>query len=103
MPTLLNATEFLQQPALFHYQDILKGNQSIEVSRGELAFTYCQVPFIYKLGEKNSTTVEYRNGNSITRDNHNIGAVEAEALFERTGEISCIKMTIESSLIRDEG
>ncbi len=103
VPSLLNTSEFLKEPALFHYQDVLTGNQSLEISEGELAFTYCQVPFVYQLGDKNVTTVEYRNGNSITRNNLNIGVLEAAALFERTGEVTCIRMTIECSLIRNEG
>jgi hypothetical protein len=50
-PTLLRPQEFLREPGEFRYLDVDGAWQAIEVPAGGLAFTWCQVPVVYRLAK----------------------------------------------------
>jgi hypothetical protein len=89
-PRLLRKEEFLRKPKTFEYRDIDKQVKRIELEKGALAFTYCQVPIIYALAEKEGLSVETKEGEVIKFDTLSLNKKLSHKIFGRTGEINQI-------------
>ncbi|MDN3642277.1 hypothetical protein QWY87_06170 [Lutimonas halocynthiae] len=89
-PRLLRKDEFLKEPMTFSYLNIDKELKEIEVDKNSLCFTYCQIPVVYKLSEKEALKVEFNRGPSLEFTDLNIDFDTSKKVFKRTGEISQI-------------
>jgi len=90
-PSLFNRNEVQQQMETFSYFD-LKGNQkSVELSSGQIGFTFCQVPVIYTFGSKNSTSAFFKNGEIKHFGNNETDESTSAAIFSRSGEVERIE------------
>jgi hypothetical protein len=68
------------------------------LEKGELGFTLCGTPVIYRLGKSASTLVELSGGEEITLSRP--GMLDKELsihLFNRTGHIKCIRVEFPGS------
>jgi hypothetical protein len=93
-PRLLQRRELLEAPDTFRYLALDGTFRTLPLARGELAFTYCQVPIVYRLGECPSLSV-VREGRTLMLDGTDALGVDMSAeLFARSGAISLIKVTI---------
>ncbi len=86
-PGLLRKTEFLRSGAAFEYLSIQKEMTSINLTANTLAFTYCQVPFVYHIAEQNSVRITNANGILSEAKGLEINAFESNEIFNRTGLI----------------
>lgn len=94
-PTFLNEQEWLSESASFEYLDMVDGFKTLEVSIGELAFTYCQVPVVYRRSAQPGVTVYWRNGQETHRtDSCALDAESSQHLFERSREIERIHVEV---------
>lgn len=93
-PRLLRRDEFLKEPKTFKYVNIYKELKQIELEKGSLCFTYCQIPIIYKLSENESLKVQFDQDRVLEFNNLNIDAQTSNKVFKRTGEISQIIVSI---------
>jgi hypothetical protein len=102
-PVLLRKQEFLSQPIPFRYLDTGGNWQVINVEANQLAFTWCQVPIIYKLNQTNQAkvTLFYNESDSHQIDGLTVDANTAIALFERTGQLKMIVVEFDSSMLFD--
>ncbi len=97
-PGLLRAREFIAEPEPFRFLDVDGQWQELTVPGGGLAFTWCQVPLVYRLDESAVPTV------AVTRDNGERQALPALALppevaqqiFQRSGRIRKIELVLTS-------
>ncbi|MCP4312264.1 MAG: hypothetical protein GY790_13445 [Bacteroidetes bacterium] len=92
-PLLLQEQEYLQSG----YDWQLNG-RVIRLEEGELGFTLCGTPVIYRLGKSASTLVELSGGEEITLSHP--GMLDKELsfhLFNRTGHIKCIRVEFPGS------
>jgi len=89
-PRLLRKIEFLTKPKTFTYTDINKKTKSLELEKDSLCFTYCQVPIIYKNGDKNEIKVVFNNKSVVTFNALKTDMETSKKLFNRTGEINHI-------------
>jgi hypothetical protein len=66
----------------------VNGN-TIELSLEEksLCFTYCQVPVLYKLADKNTIEVVMKTGAVSNYDSLSLDVPMSQKVFGRTGEI----------------
>ncbi len=87
---LLRKDEFLKKPMTFEYIAISGQVKQIALIVGSLAFTYCQVPIIYKLNEKTGLKVEFSNQEDLESDSLSIDADISRKIFKRTEEIDQI-------------
>lgn len=94
---LLRKNEFLKKATIFNYVAINKGEEQIELEKDSLCFTYCQVPVIYKLSEKEGLIVLFTNGQILNSENAILDTSISKKMFERTGEISQIIVLIKST------
>ena len=93
-PRLLRKEEFLKDTKTFTYTDVNKKVKEIELEKGSLCFTYCQIPIIYKLADKEGLKVEFKGGSNLEYDHLNLDSQTSKKVFERTGDINQIIVSI---------
>jgi len=93
-PQLLRVREFLKEPKFFKYTNIKKEVKEIELEKNSLCFTYCQVPVIYNLANKNSIQVIYSEDKAVEFDGLSLNSEISKQIFGRTGEVSKILVSI---------
>lgn len=89
-PSLLRSCEFLDQDLPFRYLDVFNQWQSLDVPRNALAFTWCQLPVLYQLHEKQSQpklTILWRDGQSESFMQSHLDTAQSAELFKRSGKI----------------
>ncbi len=99
-PFLLRIGEFLKEPATFEYVDIKQNRRSISLIKNTLAFTYCQVPVIYNVSDKDCVEVQYLDGDSNIQTGLELSENISKHLFKRTGEIQSIKVDINKTHLK---
>jgi hypothetical protein len=98
-PALLRAKEFAGRPGQFRYLDVQGNWQDIAVPANSLAFTWCQVPVVYSLddGSKPSLKIARNDGSQETMDALALSSGDSKALFERSGRVQSLHVTLNSS------
>jgi hypothetical protein len=86
-PLLLRPNEFLSAPEAFEYVAVDGTQQSLELDRGNLAFTYCQVPIVYRLAEHESVTLYGSDGSTRKLEETVLDRETSHEIFRRTGRI----------------
>jgi len=95
-PRLLRAKEFLSEASTFYYTDINKKSKTVPLEKNTLCFTYCQVPIIYKISDRNEIIVDYNNSTSKVFKGLEIDIETSTKLFDRTGEINTIIVSLKN-------
>jgi hypothetical protein len=93
-PALLRREEFLSEPANFHYYDLTGSARRLRLQPGSLAYTYCQVPVIYRLGRQNGLCIFFNGKPTILCKELRLDAVTSQFIFNRTGRVSRIVVTL---------
>ncbi|MDN3621291.1 hypothetical protein QWY81_17625 [Polaribacter undariae] len=93
-PRLLRVSEFVETPKTFKYNAINKEAKLIDLEKGSLCFTYCQVPVIYKNTGKESVTIFFVNGEQENSESLTLNSAISKMMFERTGEIDRIEVSV---------
>jgi hypothetical protein len=86
-PRLLRNREFLNSKEIFKYTDVTNQVKEIELEKGSLCFTYCQIPIIYKLSTENQIKVMFNNGESLNFESLRLNKEQSQNIFSRTGKI----------------
>ncbi|ELB2110077.1 hypothetical protein QNZ63_004240 [Vibrio parahaemolyticus] len=102
-PRLLHRHEFLTESASFSCQNVAGQTQSYVIEKDQLAFTLCQVPFVYQL-----VASDIQAGVTLTKSNGKHRVVEglmlskelSNHIFARSGEIEKVVVSIPASLLR---
>jgi hypothetical protein len=85
-PLLLRKSEFLQRGAIFATFNVRAEPIEILLEPGTLAFTYCQVPVIYHLGENPRIALTLLDGSTIVTTDP-LSRESSAAIFRRSGAI----------------
>lgn len=93
-PRLLKITEFLDDKKTFEYVSVDNQNKELEVLSNEMCFTYCQVPIIYKLSDKECVEVNYNNSEIVTIQGLVLNSSISSEFFNRTNKINYLKVSI---------
>tara|TARA_B110000046_G_scaffold21858_1_gene20541 strand:- start:839 stop:4297 length:3459 start_codon:yes stop_codon:yes gene_type:complete len=93
-PTLLRVSEFVKTPKIFNYTAISKEEKAIPLAEGSLCFTYCQVPIVYSLSNKNCIEVVFNENSKVAFDSLSLDEVTSTEVFNRTNKINHIKVSI---------
>ena len=96
-PFMLRDDEFLTNPQSFEYIDLNKEKHKIELEKGTLGFTYCQVPIVYKKAMSSKIEVHYNDGTRRVIEGNQLDLTVSRMIFKRTHEIH--KLVV--CLIRD--
>ena len=93
-PNLLDKNQFLQQDETVTFIDFSNQPYKVNLEKGSLAFTVCQVPVIYKMGNSNEVEVKYQNDQIETFSSLKLNHELSQNIFERTGEIILVTVTL---------
>lgn len=99
-PCLLRKTEFLSETRSFDYINIEGNNKSISLEPNSLGFTYCQVPIIYNIKEKNALEIIFSDGSTKQFNSLEIDKEISELIFKRSGKVTQINVHIEKSQLK---
>ncbi len=93
-PRLLKRSEFLKEAKTFTYRNVNSEKIALNIAQNQLAFTYCQVPIIYSLSDKNSIEVVFNDDKKVGFDSLMLDKETSTKMFDRTNEINHIKVSI---------
>ncbi len=95
VPTLLRREELLSNPQTFSYIDVNGKQKNLSLPPASLAFTFCQIPVIYVLGERTKIEVTFTDGRVVTVDDRCLDTANTQLILDRDGQIEKLCVTIE--------
>jgi hypothetical protein len=96
-PALLRPSEFLTEPADFGYIDVAGALRRLRLPAGSLAFSYGQVPILYRVGPQPGLAVRMVAGACERSDGLTLSAGTSRSIFARDGHVRCITVTLPRS------
>jgi hypothetical protein len=99
-PKFLRKSEFLQDEKSVDFYSIDGVNKSITLYKNTLAFTFCQVPIIYKIDSKEQIVIHFTNGTTASINSHDLSFELSQEVFLRTNKIAQIMVSIKEEDIR---
>tara|TARA_R110002049_G_scaffold168670_3_gene335229 strand:- start:1 stop:3462 length:3462 start_codon:yes stop_codon:yes gene_type:complete len=93
-PGLLRTNEFLKAPKTFRFFDVNMEEQSIALKANSLGFTYCQVPIVYKISDKESLQIVFNNGKQNGSESLKLDGNTSKSIFERKGDVVQINVSL---------
>lgn len=100
-PVLLKRDEFLEERGEFSYYDLDGEKRSIDLPEGSLAFTFCQVPVIYRVSGAGAVIrLTTADSSSSTIDGDSLDRDLSSSIFDRLGVLSRIEVDIPEELLR---
>jgi len=103
-PALLRPREFLDSPSPFRFLDVDGRWQELLIPASGLAFTWCQVPFVYRLDDtaEAGVTVTLDSGESRALPGLFLPADIARPIFQRTGHVRRVELVLRRRLLLSE-
>jgi hypothetical protein len=88
-PRLLRECEFHRNPREFRYLDVSGTWRALDLPGRTLAFTWCQVPVVFRLDEqaRTSLTITWQDGSSAVCPDPALSPSDSADLFSRSGRI----------------
>ena len=99
-PTLLRKSEFLNEEKVFKYVDLNLEHKELALEPNSLAFTYCQVPVVYKLSDESSIEVIQSDASRTVTKGSVLGKSLSESMFHRKGEVLQVNVAINKTVLR---
>jgi hypothetical protein len=99
-PRMLRRSEFLGRDQTFRYVDISGKSIEIALEKNSLAFTYCQVPVIYKLATQCKIEVVLNHGSINLIDGQTLDQELSAWIFNRTGDVAQLVVHLDQSMLR---
>ncbi|WP_282043724.1 hypothetical protein [Winogradskyella flava] len=99
-PCMLRKEEFLEETSMFNYINVEHTESELEINKGELVFTYCQVPVIYSLAEAHKSEVKMKDGQTNTFDGLDLNKEISDKIFSRSGEVELIRVNIKEDYLK---
>lgn len=93
-PTLLKQNAFAPNAHTIEYLNTRNKTVSLPLPAGSLCFTYCQVPVIYKLADREELEVFYADGSVQTDDALLMDRDPSELVFRRSDKIERIEVSL---------
>jgi hypothetical protein len=97
-PYLLKRSEFLTTKQVFKYYDVFHQKRKLTILENQLAYTFCQVPVIYTLSDKdNHILLELSDGSKVELDGNMLDEKQSNPIFNRNGKIVKIEVFIQNN------
>lgn len=93
-PVLLRRSEFVTEPGSYQITNIEGNEVEVVVPKNALAFSYCQVPIIYKIEEQDGIEAYLKNGASQSFSGLSLDEKMSTMIFGRTGEVTKLKVSL---------
>ncbi|MFD0977123.1 hypothetical protein [Salinimicrobium gaetbulicola] len=99
-PGLLKKDEFLTEAETFVYETVTSESKEINLEKGSLCYTICQVPVVYKKAPKEGVEVKFNNGSTDQFDSLTLDPATSEKIFKRTGEVDYLTVYLQEEKLR---
>jgi hypothetical protein len=93
-PRLLRESEFVKTQKKFNYTTISKEQKSIDLQKGSLCFTYCQIPIIYKNTNQERMKIFFTDNRVEEFNDLTLDKKISKLIFERTGKVDRIEVSL---------
>ncbi|MDQ0372273.1 hypothetical protein [Cellulomonas humilata] len=97
-PVLLRSDEWTTTPTAFTFHDVAQQEQSLALPAGSLAFTFCQVPVVYRRvdgpGATPTVVAHLADGTRVEGVDGALDAEVSERLFRRTGDVVRVEVQV---------
>jgi hypothetical protein len=90
----LQREEFLNSPAQFDYYDISGTQRRFPLRANSLAFTYCQVPIVHRLGRADAVAIFFEDGSGSQAEELRLNSEISRSIFDRTGMVDRITVSL---------
>ncbi len=98
-PTILKLDEFSTIEREIEYFDVQSQKQNILLPSGSLFFTCCAVPVMYVMDEQEGMEIFRAGGKTEFYQTAQLSKEDSNAVCERTGELTHIKVLLKSSAL----
>jgi hypothetical protein len=88
---LLRKSEFLTNDSIFSFYDLNGLKQNIELTKGSLAYTFCNIPIIYNSDSEVYIKIMYNTTSTLVK-HLVIDKLTCNSIFERKGTINKIEV-----------
>lgn len=95
-PELMNPAEFLNEEHTFNYFGLSGEKKELTLKKGEMAFTFCQVPVVYKLGSADQITITFSDSKKLDIRQHVLDQSVSSKIFCRSGEVILIEVSFKA-------
>ncbi|WP_445452070.1 hypothetical protein [Flavobacterium sp. 25HG05S-40] len=99
-PRFLKREEFLSQDTEVTFVMVNGTKNTLKLEKNTLAFTFCQVPILYKIASANKLIVHYSNGTNVTFEKLELNEEESTKICNRTDEISMVEVYLSDENLR---
>ncbi|WP_289644734.1 hypothetical protein [Maribacter aestuarii] len=99
-PVMLRKDEFLLDSKDFEYVDINQKEQTIHLEKGSLCFTFCQIPMVYELADKEEVLVKFNDSSTTVFQKLELDKKTSKKVFRRTGEVMEIRIQLKEKNLR---
>jgi hypothetical protein len=96
-PALLRRRELLAAPAEWEWFDADGRLQRRALAAGELGFTLCQTPVVYRLAAARSVRVRWRNGDEREVEGDRLDAATSAEILGRGGAVAEVVVSISAA------
>jgi len=96
-PELLQKSEFSKDEKTLDFINIDQKSVSVTIPERALCFSYCQIPVIYQIDEKECIKIMHNNNRTTTIDALTLDNHLSTQVFERTGDISQITVFLKEA------
>ncbi len=99
-PDLLRKEEFLKEEATTTYFDLSNQSHELKLAPNSLFFTYCQVPVVYYMSNKNKILLTWNSGKKEEIEGNELSEKITDSLFGRKAEIKLIQVHLASEILK---
>jgi hypothetical protein len=93
-PVQLRATEWHRSAVSFEHLDVTGAPQVIDLPEGSLAYTFCQVPVVYRRAGDLEVAVHLADGSVVPCAGGRIPADLSDSIFGRSGRVVRIEVAV---------
>ncbi len=93
-PRLVPQSELLDEPESARFETAGGEAVSLDLDPGSLAFSYCQVPVVYRMGQAASIELEHADGRLEDVEGDQLDRSQSAAFFERRGTYRRVTVTV---------
>jgi len=93
-PKLLRQSELLTTQAELVFTDTAARQQTLTLEAGTLAFTYCQVPIVYRFADRPSLTLVRADESHTTQAGSTLDTTTSASVFSRRCEVARIEVCL---------
>ncbi|MCC5942400.1 MAG: hypothetical protein JJU37_12745 [Balneolaceae bacterium] len=101
-PLLLRKSEFRSSTDHLQFIHADHTPETVQVPADSLCFSICQIPVLYSIGERENIEIELKNGNTERFEGLRFDSETSTRIFQRTGEIKKISVTVNAQRLIDK-